>query len=103
VRPGGAVAGSAQLCSRQARENGVNTRYGAPSWVRTRPGPTAYGEPVGTQSIPRSVSLPRTASSRRTPYGVVSALTWTEPAPTSQTKAATVAAGSPTRTVSRPW
>ena len=47
---------SRQPCSAQARRNGVNTRNGSPSALRTRPGATAYGEPVRTSSRPSAAS-----------------------------------------------
>ena len=39
--PTGRPSGGGQPWSSQARRNGVNTRYGAPAAVRTRPGDTA--------------------------------------------------------------
>ena len=60
-------AGWRQPCSAQARRNGVNTLNGSPSDLRTRPGATAYGEPVRTSSRSSSASALATASSRGGP------------------------------------
>ena len=61
----GRGAGARQPCSRQARANGVNTWKGVPSRLVTRPGVTAYGEPVRTSGTsPRACS---TAASRSRP------------------------------------
>lgn len=61
----GEIAGYCHPCARQARENGVNTRYGSPSGLRSWLGVTAYADPVATSSV--SPSAARTASSRRRP------------------------------------
>src|SRR5215212_6177102 len=58
-------AGARQPCSRQARAKGENTLNGVPSPLVTRPGVTAYGEPVRTRGTPPSAFS--TASSRSRP------------------------------------
>ena len=95
-------AGLRQPCSAQARRNGVNTRNGSPSALRTRPGATAYGDPVRTSSRPSAASALATASSRRAPYGPKSAATCTVPASTAAAIRGTTSAGSPRTTSSFP-
>ncbi len=95
-------AGLRQPCSAQARRNGVNTRNGSPSPLRTRPGATAYGEPVRTSSRPSAARPLATASSRRLPYGPKSAARCTEPASTAAAIRGTTSAGSPRTTSSFP-
>ncbi len=61
---GGASTGSRQPCSVHALLNGVNTLNGVPAPEVTRPGATAYGEPVRTSSMPASASAASTSRSR---------------------------------------
>ena len=68
----GACGRSGQPRSRQARAKRGEDLIGIAGAIPDRPGPTAYGEPLAT----RWTSSP-TAASRRRPYGVVSAATWT--------------------------
>ncbi len=63
----GLSSGSAQPWARQALENGVKTRYGVPSPLRTVPGATAYGESVAISVAPMPSRARATASSRRRP------------------------------------
>ena len=65
--PVGVSTGPRQPWSAHAREKGVNTLYGSPEPLRTRPGATAYGEPVRTSSMPASARAFSTSSSRREP------------------------------------
>ena len=67
AEPGPDSAGDRQPCLRQASKYGVNTLYGVPSPLLTRPGDTRYGDPVATSSTSPSAS--RTCSSRRRPKG----------------------------------
>ena len=67
--PRGASTGPRQPWAAQALLYGVNTAYGVPSSLVTRPGATAYGDPVRTSSTSCSASARATASSRRAPYG----------------------------------
>ena len=60
----GRSTGARQPWSAQAREYGVKTLNGSPVPVVTRPGATAYGEPVRTSSIPASARARSTAASR---------------------------------------
>ncbi len=60
-------AGPRQPCLRQASKNGVNTLYGVPSPLVTRPGDTRYGEPVATSSARRRARRgPRRRAAART-------------------------------------
>ena len=63
----GASTGARQPCSAQALEYGVKHPVGVTGAVVTRPGATAYGDPVRTSSMPCSASARSTASSRRRP------------------------------------
>ena len=67
MTPRGASTGARQPWSAHARLNGVNTAYGVPSALVTRPGATAYGDPVRTSSMPcsASASLDRRGRARR--------------------------------------
>ena len=60
----GRRAGAAQPWSSHAPRKGVNTWNGVPPCVVSRPGATAYGEPVRTSGTSSTRS---TASSRRRP------------------------------------
>ena len=86
--------------SRHRPKNGVNTLYGSPSSLVTRPGETRYGDPVATSGT--SPSAARTRSSRRRPYGAKSSETCTDGASISLTSAGIRSSGRPRVTSSRP-
>ena len=78
----------------------MKTWYGVPSPLVTRPGATAYDDPVRTSSMSCSARAASTRSSRARPYGPKSAATCTRSAPTSRAARTTSVTGSPERMVS---
>jgi hypothetical protein len=93
-------AGFRQPSSRHRPKNGVNTLYGSPLSLVTRPGDTKYGEPVATSGTSSSAS--RTRSSRRRPKGAKSSETCTDRASTSLAMAGIRSSGRPRDTSRRP-
>lgn len=94
------IAGSRHPCARHALANGVNTRSGSPSGLRTRPGVTADADPVLTGSVPARAAV--TAWSRWRPYGPVPWAMCTLVARSSTTSSGSTVVGSPRRTTRWP-
>ena len=94
------AAGARHPTFATGRRTSVNTLYGLPSSLVTRPGETRYGEPAACSVISPSAS--RTCSSRLRPNGVKSSETNTADAPMSLAISGIRFSGRPRVTKSRP-